>query len=276
MTEKRGLDGGALSDNAAEALLAGRAEPDRPLAGALAELRAGAARPAPEPSAALVALLARAAAADQLSKRRSRRRAIVIGVAVAGTSSLALSGVAAAHDALPAPAQGVISGIIDTLTPFRVNDHHGRTEPDPPARPTDARPSAPHNVVVPVLPGSGGADDGRAGRHDVVSPRPSSAGGSAGEDSGDRSGSGRGSRGGGSDGSGDGSSSPSAGSPGDGSGGGDHGGSGGGSDGGGSGGSSGGGSDSGSGGGGSDSGSGGGGSDGGSGGGGSGSGGSGG
>lgn len=272
MTEKRGLDGGALfDDDAAEALLAGQAEPDHPLGAALAELRAGAARPAPEPSAALAAALSRAAAADQLSKRRSRRRAIVIGVAVAGTSSLALSGVAAAHDALPAPAQGVISGIIDTLTPFRVNDHHGRTQPDPPARPTDARPSAPHKVVVPVLPGSGGAGDGRAGRHDVVSPRPSSDGGSAGEDSGDRSSSGRGSDGGGSDGSGDGSSSPSTGAPGDGSGGGsdggDHGGSGGGSDGGGSGGGSdGGGSDGGSDGGGSSGGS----SDGGSGGGGSG------
>jgi hypothetical protein len=215
MTEKRGLDGGALfDDDAAEALLAGQAEPDHPLGAALAELRAGAARPAPEPSAALAAALARAAAADQLSKRRSRRRAIVIGVAVAGTSSLALSGVAAAHDALPAPAQGVISGIIDTLTPFRVNDHHGRTQPALPARPTDARPSAPHKVVVPVLPGNGGAGDGRAGRHDVVSPRPSSDGGSAGEDSGDRSSSRRGSDGG------------------------DHGGSGGGSDGGGSGGGS--------------------------------------
>jgi hypothetical protein len=113
-------DDPSFDDEAVEALLSGSGDADDALAAALAGLRASAR--SPEPSPALAQLFAAGMQRDEVAARRKRNRrtGIVVGIAVAGTTSLTLSGVAAAHDALPQPAQGFITGIINSLTPFRI------------------------------------------------------------------------------------------------------------------------------------------------------------
>lgn len=125
--------GDASFDDAVEALLAGRGDADDPVSAALRALGVAAQRPAPAPSAALAELFATGISIDEVGRRRRAKRGIVAGVAVAGaTTTLALSGVAAAHDALPGAANGVVSGIIDRLTPFRVDpDRRGPEHPTP-------------------------------------------------------------------------------------------------------------------------------------------------
>src|SRR5437660_10446894 len=122
----------AFDDDAAEMLLRGQLSGDDPLAAVLAALRATAERPVPEPSAALAKLLESGQPFDELARRRRRR--IVAGAVVVGATSLTLSGVAAAHDALPGPAQSVVRGIINAITPSDIDaPHRGPSQPGPPA-----------------------------------------------------------------------------------------------------------------------------------------------
>jgi hypothetical protein len=205
---------------------------DERLAATLAELRALGTGQAPAPSAALAALFGSNDGIDEFSGRRRLRdrRGLVAGIAVAGASAtLALSGVAAAHDALPGPAEGVISGIVNSVTPFHIDSD-------------DPVPARPNDVVVPTggqpTPGttgdtgdrrrgggSGGSDDGSgsgdggsgSGSSDGEGGSGSGSGSGSDSDSGSDSGSGSGGSGDGSAG-GSGSGSDTSGSGGSGSG----------------------------------------------------------
>jgi hypothetical protein len=145
----------ASFDDAVEALLASRGDADDAVAAALRALGAAAQRPAPKPSAALAELFAAGISIDEVGRRRRAKRGIVAGIAAAGaTTTLALSGVAAAHDALPGAANGVVSGIIDGLTPFGVDpDRRGPEHPTP----TDT------TLLTGVPAGRADADDRAAG-----------------------------------------------------------------------------------------------------------------
>jgi hypothetical protein len=153
----RGM-GAAFDDAAAEAMLTGRGDREDDLVAALLELGGAADRLAPDPSPALGELFARGLPIDELSHRRRGR--LAIGVTVAGATTLALSGVAAAHDALPGPAQGVVTGIINGLTPFHITI--GRPSLPAIPKPTDLAPG----IGTPTPSGSpeehqARTDDGR-------------------------------------------------------------------------------------------------------------------
>jgi hypothetical protein len=150
--------GAAFDDAAAEAMLTGCGDREDDLVAALLELGGAADRLAPDPSPALGELFARGLPIDELSHRRRGR--LAIGVTVAGATTLALSGVAAAHDALPGPAQGVVTGIINGLTPFHITI--GRPSLPAIPKPTDIAPG----VGTPTPSGSpdehqARTDDGR-------------------------------------------------------------------------------------------------------------------
>lgn len=86
----------------------------------VAELRALGAGPAPAPSPALEALLAGVIPLASRAPRSFRhRRAYLIGAAAA--SVIALTGVAAAHDSLPQPAQLLVAHVVNVLTPFHID-----------------------------------------------------------------------------------------------------------------------------------------------------------
>lgn len=115
-----------FDDDAVEALLSGQG--DGAVAAAVCELRRSADRPVPTPSAALAALLASGlpldtAPIDDLARRR-RRRYVALGIAAGGATTIALTGVAAANDALPSPAQGVVTDIVNNFTPFDITPGH--------------------------------------------------------------------------------------------------------------------------------------------------------
>jgi hypothetical protein len=154
MSESAGTwDVAHLSDAALEALLLGRGDPTDALVGALAALRGMPQQWAPEPSAALAAMLATGLVGEEISRPRRRAR-IVISV-VAGSTTLALSGVAAAHDALPGPAQTVVTDIVNNLTPFHLDRRDGAMRP-PPVAPS------PTATAPPPLAQSGTATVGRS------------------------------------------------------------------------------------------------------------------
>ncbi len=190
----------AFDDDAVEALLSGQGDGlsgqgDGPLAALLTDLRGVADRPAPVPSAALAELLRTGLPVDELARRRGRRT-LIAGAAAAGVAAtLALSGVAAANDALPGPAEHVITDIINNLTPFDLTPQPATSAPTEVHRPGHGRSGEPE-------PG-----DDRSG-HD--------SGSGSGSDDGSGSGSGSGSSGGGSD-DGSGSGSGSGGTSGSGS-----------------------------------------------------------
>lgn len=107
----------------------------------LAELRDLGTGPAPEPSPELAALLAGAAPLGP-TRRRRHRRAVLVSAAVAA-AVVASTGVAAARNDLPAPAQRLVSTVVDRLTPFHIGDE--------PAHP-----------IVPVVPRRSPSSDERA------------------------------------------------------------------------------------------------------------------
>ena len=87
--------------------------------------------PAPEPSPELAALLA---GASPLSTRpRARRPGRAVLTSAAAAALVMLTGVAAAHHDLPAPAQQLVSTVVDKITPFHI----------------DEKPSAP---IIPATP----------------------------------------------------------------------------------------------------------------------------
>jgi hypothetical protein len=140
-----------FDDETAEALLSGHGRAEDPLTGVLVALRAEADRPVPAPSAALAELLANGAPEEDELGRRRRVGRTVLGVIVAGGTTLALSGVAAAHDALPGPAQDAVTSIVNDLTPFHIEPKKATPTPRP----------APSDLPS---PGRSGHDDhGRSG-----------------------------------------------------------------------------------------------------------------
>lgn len=182
------MTGSPLDDRAVEALLRG-AGPDRALCAVLDGLRDAGRGPAPAPSARLAALLATGlpaaapaalsasapatapatsterpatpAAADpaaallaalppaELARRTRVGRTVLAGV-LAGGVTLGLTGVAAAHDALPDPAQTVVRSVMNTLTPFHVDLPAGHDKHD--LRPDGAAPApAPGRRFAPTL-----------------------------------------------------------------------------------------------------------------------------
>jgi len=131
----------------------------------LTELRALGDGPPPSPSAELAALLG---GATPLVDRRVLVRTVLRSAAIAAIL-LGVLVVAAANHSLPAPAQNVVSNVVNVLTPF----HIGSNQPQPliePPRPSDKptpthRPSPSHSptpthprATPPVV---GGQDDGR-------------------------------------------------------------------------------------------------------------------
>ena len=202
-------DDASFDDAAVEALLSGAGDPADPLTAALRALRSESGRAVPEPSPALAELFGDVPPPDELSRRRRAAR-ITISVVVAGTATLALSGVAAAHDALPGAAQGVVTDIVNDLTPF----HIGREErlsrlPVLPAAPTDTSVPGVGTGPSPTgedrpsghpsdSSGTGRSDDRSGDRHGGGSGDGSDGDGSGGG-SGDGSHDGSGSGGGGSD-----------------------------------------------------------------------------
>ncbi|MFN2563203.1 MAG: hypothetical protein ABR571_18160 [Jatrophihabitans sp.] len=83
---------------------------------------------------ALSDLLVSGLARDVLARRHNRSR-IVVGMLLAGGTTLGLSGVAAAHDALPGPAQSVVVDVVNEFTPFHIADNAS-----PVPAPTDTAP----------------------------------------------------------------------------------------------------------------------------------------
>jgi hypothetical protein len=121
----------------AEGLLTGRGADiaDVPLADALAGLRTLAAGPAPVPDSELVRMFARGLVAH---RRRQRARRVAVAGLV-GSATLGLSGVAAAHDALPGPVQSVVARVFNDLTPL----HIGAASLRPASQAAAAEPAAP-------------------------------------------------------------------------------------------------------------------------------------
>ncbi len=140
--------------------------------GFLAELRAFADGPAPEPSAELLAAFG---GASPLSARR-RQRAGRLGtgslgarrltaVAAAAVTAVGLTGVAAARNELPGPAQRMVARVVEVLTPFDL-DPAQRVAPKPsrPVVPVPASqsPAGPAPTDPATTPGSdrpGGTGD---------------------------------------------------------------------------------------------------------------------
>ncbi len=131
--------GGSTDDDAVvEALLTGARSSADPVSDVLDAIRAGGHRPPPAPSAALAELFATGLPADEVGRRRNRAR-IVVGMLVASGTTLALTGVAAANDALPGGAQSVVTDIVNGLTPFHIVRQRDDRRPQLPA-PTDTVP----------------------------------------------------------------------------------------------------------------------------------------
>jgi hypothetical protein len=161
---------------------------DAELAEALQQLQSLGHGPLPLPSAELAALLGPGAAVvPSAGRRRSRRRKAVLGGVLTGAMTLGLTGVAAANDKLPGPAQRAVSDVVDTLTPFTI-DSRPKSPPRPSgpvhqtAPPTPAgHLSAPTQVAPGSVPRTGepGADPGSAPPSEAA--RPGAAAPDAGE-----------------------------------------------------------------------------------------------
>jgi len=88
------------------------------------ELRAFGDGPSPEPTPELDALLGGSALTALAGRRRQRHpslqhRALIIGAVASAV--ITGTGVAAATDTLPQPAQRFVSGVVNDLTPFHLN-----------------------------------------------------------------------------------------------------------------------------------------------------------
>jgi len=116
----------------------------------LTDLRALGDGPAPPPSDELAALFSGASSLTAARHGRSvfARHKVGLVIAAAAMSTAALTGVAAAHDRLPQPAQTVVARVVNDLTPFHVDPSHGHVPPathpsGPAATPTHTEPSEP-------------------------------------------------------------------------------------------------------------------------------------
>jgi len=120
-------------------------------------------QPAPAPSLELEALLRQGLPNPR--KRPGRWRAAVVGIAVAGSTSM--TGIAAAADRLPGPSQGVVTHVINNWTPFHVDDHRQR-----PTAPTDPAPQPERQAPAPAAPRPSDDRD-LSGSEPVEQPDPS-------------------------------------------------------------------------------------------------------
>ena len=114
----------------------------------LTDLRALGDGPAPPPSDELAALFSGASSITAARQGRSvfARHRVGLVIAAAAMSTAALTGIAAAHDRLPQPAQTVVARVVNDLTPFHVDPSHVPpvTHPSgPAATPTHVEPSEP-------------------------------------------------------------------------------------------------------------------------------------
>jgi hypothetical protein len=136
----------------------------------LNELRALGDAPAPAPSGDLAAVFAGATPlglAGASRHRRSRRRRSVFAVAAVSAAAMTFTGVAAANDSLPQPAQQFVSTVVDDLTPFHIDPSRPGPAPSSgvgtvPAVPGGSRSSEPERSGEPTDGGSteGGSTEG--------------------------------------------------------------------------------------------------------------------
>ena len=129
----------------------------------LTELRALGDGPAPKPSPQLAAVLA--GATPLLNSRRALR--MVLRSAAVAALVLGALVVAAANHSLPAPAQRVVSNVVNDLTPFHIGpgtraDVLPPTPSDKPTAPTPAS-TSPSQSHAPVPPPSSTEPDRRDG-----------------------------------------------------------------------------------------------------------------
>ena len=185
MNETRRDGAGQLPDPVIDEVL-GAADPGSPaLAQFLSDLRALGTGPAPQPSAELDAYLGRPASELDVRRHRRHRRAAVVAAAAACT--VTLTGVAAAADVLPGPAQRMVSRVVNDTTGLHLGgDSSSDRTPHPggsvgilPATATDDRPP-----TSPGAPGTGEDTGGGATGTPDETPAP---GGGAGEPGGSNS-----------------------------------------------------------------------------------------
>jgi hypothetical protein len=110
-------------------------------------------QPPPAPSAQLEVLLTQGLPNLRRRRARGRRRRVLVGAVVIG--SMSMTGIAAAADHLPGRSRGVVTDVINNLTPFHVGVRDKTDRPagpsrpspsvvhQPPARPSHSRPSNP-------------------------------------------------------------------------------------------------------------------------------------
>jgi hypothetical protein len=137
----------------------------------------------PEPPAELATLLVGVTPLGAARRRLTHSRAVIAGAAAIAV--LGTTGVAAANDSLPQPAQRMVSNVVNLLTPFHI---------DPPSpRPAPNRPEIPiAPAVTPSPTPINGSDDtseeSAGGSDDSSAPDRDPGGGPTVEGAGDESG----------------------------------------------------------------------------------------
>ncbi|MDQ2748832.1 MAG: hypothetical protein M3Y44_04795 [Actinomycetota bacterium] len=149
----------------------------------VAELRALGDGPPPDPTPEVEALLRGSSVATLAAWRQRSHRAIVIGTVAAAV--ITGTGVAAATDTLPRPAQRFVSGVVNDYTPLHI-DAPGMVPRTPHLRPIPRPKPSPANgdVVAPPAkaPNTVHDDDSRAPTAPARDPSPTGTRGRA-EDS---------------------------------------------------------------------------------------------
>jgi len=163
--------GGDLDGGLADLMLSAHDPQAAALQGALLEMRDLGRMRVPHPSPELETLLTNGLPNLRRQRRRAHRRRVVVGTVLAGSMTMSLTGIAAANDRLPGASQGVIAGVINSITPFHIQDRRTRPvvprvpeqAPERPA-PADPLPSGePSGDRGSESPEPGGTDDTRPG-----------------------------------------------------------------------------------------------------------------
>lgn len=136
----------------------------------LGELGSFADVPPPEPSAELAAILDGRVALLGLRRGLLRRHRTGLAVAAAGVVLLSGTGVSAAHDGLPQPAQRYVSNVVNVLTPF----HLDPSDPGPTPKPHVPVPGASTSPTPPRSPSRppAGRDEPTPGGTTGAAPEP--------------------------------------------------------------------------------------------------------